>query len=99
MKNRKTQEEFEKELSLVLPNIMVLGRYVNMNTKIHFKCLIHDFEFDAFPQNMLRGHGCRKCGNEKQSQRQTKSHSKFVEDLKSINPNIKVTGKYTNMDT
>lgn len=99
MKKRKTQEEFEQELSIVLPDIQVLGKYINMNTKIHFKCLIHDFEFDAFPQNMLRGHGCRKCGNEKQSKKQTKSHDKFVEDLKSINQDIEVIGKYINMDT
>ena len=99
MKRRKTQEEFEKELSLVLPDIKVLGAYINMNTKIRFKCLIHDFEFDAFPQNMLRGHGCRKCGNEKQSKKQTKSHNMFVEDLKNINPDIEVIGKYVNMDT
>jgi very-short-patch-repair endonuclease len=99
MKKRKTQEEFENELSLILPDIKVLGEYVNMNTKIHFKCLIHDFEFDAFPQNMLRGHGCRKCGNEKQSKKQTKSHDKFAEDLKRINLNIEVIGEYVNMDT
>lgn len=99
MKKRKTQDEFEKELSLVLPDVKVLGKYINMNTKIHFKCLIHDFEFDAFPQNMLRGHGCRKCGNEKQSKRQTKSHDKFVEDLKCVNSNIEVIGEYINMDT
>lgn len=99
MKKRKTQEEFEKELGLVLPDIKVLGRYINMNTKIHFKCLIHNFEFDAFPQNMLRGHGCRKCGNEKQSKKQTKSHDEFVEDLKNINQNVDVIGTYVNMDT
>lgn len=99
MKKRKTQEEFEKELNLVLPDIKVMGKYINMNTKIHFKCLIHDFEFDAFPQNMLRGHGCRKCGNEKQSKKQTKSHDKFVEDLKFVNSNIEVIGRYVNMDT
>lgn len=99
MKKRKTQEEFEKELSLVLPDIQVIGKYININTKIRFKCLIHDFEFDAFPQNMLRGHGCRKCGNKKQSEKQTKPHDKFVEDLKNINSDIKVIGKYTNMDT
>lgn len=99
MKKRKTQEEFEKELSLILPNTKVIGQYININTKIRFKCLIHDFEFDAFPQNMLRGHGCRKCGNEKQSKKQTKSHDKFIEDLRIVNPNISVIGKYTNMDT
>lgn len=99
MKKRKTQDEFEKELNLVLPDIKVIGKYININTKIRFKCLIHDFEFDAFPQNMLRGHGCRKCGNEKQSKKQTKSHDKFVKDLMSTNANIEVIGQYVNMDT
>ena len=99
MKKRKTQEEFEQELSAVLPNTRVLGKYININTKIRFKCLVHDFEFDAFPQNMLRGHGCRKCGNEKQSKAQTKSHDTFVKDLYNINPNIEVVGQYVNMDT
>ena len=99
MKKRKTQDEFEKELSIILPNINVLGKYININTKIRLKCLLHDFEFDAFPQNALRGHGCRKCGNEKQSKKQTKSHQQFVEDLKNINANIDVIGKYVNMDT
>ena len=28
MKKRKTQEEFEKELSLVLPDVKVLGKYI-----------------------------------------------------------------------
>ena len=53
MKKRKTQEEFEKELSLVLPNIKVLGKYININTKIRFKCLIHDFEFDKMEELIL----------------------------------------------
>lgn len=99
MAKRKTQEEFEKELSLVLPSIKVLGKYINTNTKIHCKCLIHDYEFDAFPLNMLRGHGCRKCGNEKQSKKQTKSHEQFVADVKKVNSNIEIVGKYINMDT
>ena len=99
MSKRKTQEEFEKEVSLASPNTKVIGKYININTKIQFKCLIHDFEFDAFPQNVLRGHGCRKCGNEKQSKKQTKSHDKFIKDIMKINPNIEVIGQYVNMDT
>ncbi len=99
MSKRKTQEESEKEVSLASPNTKVIGKYININTKIQFKCLIHDFEFDAFPQNVLRGHGCRKCGNEKQSKKQTKSHDKFIKDIMKINPNIEVIGQYVNMDT
>lgn len=100
MSYKKTQEEFEKELKLVLPNVQVISEYINTNTKIHCRCLIHNCEFDAFPVNMLHGHnGCRKCGGEKQSKTQTKSHDQFALDLNKVNPNIEVIGKYVNMDT
>ena len=57
---KKTQVEFEEELKLILPDVKVIGKYINTNTKIHCKCLIHNYEFDAFPVNMLRGYGCKK---------------------------------------
>ena len=100
MSKKKTQEAFEKELKLILPNVQVVSAYINTNTKIHCKCLIHNIEFDALPVNMLHGHnGCRKCGGEKQSKTQTKSHAQFVIDLNEINPNIEVIGNYINIDT
>lgn len=99
MGKKKTQAEFEKELKLVLPNVQVLGEYINTNTSIHCKCLVHNCEFDALPVNMLHGHnGCRKCGGEKQSKSQTKSHDQFVLDLENVNPSIEVIGIYINMD-
>lgn len=99
MTRAKTQEEFENELSIIFPNIQVIGKYINTNTKIHCKCLIHDFEFDAYPVNMLHGHGCRKCGNEKHAKARVKTHDKFVEDVKNINPDIKILGEYINVNT
>ena len=99
MSRKKTQEEFEKELKLVLPNIQVIGKYTNTNTKIHCKCLLHGSEFDALPINMLHSHnGCRKCSGEKLSQIKTKTHDQFVIDLKNVNPNIDVVGTYINTD-
>lgn len=100
MSKKKTQEAFEKELKLILPNVQVISTYINTNTKIRCKCLIHNIEFDALPVNMLHGHnGCRKCSGEKQSKTQTKSHAQFVIDLNKINQNIDVIGIYVNIDT
>lgn len=99
MGRRKTQEEFERELNLIIPSLKVIGEYINTNTKIRCKCLIHDFEFDSLPVNLLHGHGCKKCGGEKQSKSQTKSHEQFIIDLEKINSNIKVIGKYVNVET
>ena len=99
MGKKKTREEFEKELNMVSPNTKLIGEYININTKTKFKCLIHDYEFDAYPQNILRGHGCKKCGSEKLSKQRTKSHNQFVMDLSKINPDIEVIGKYINIKT
>lgn len=86
MKKRKTQEEFEKELKEIHPNIKVLGKYTNTNTKIRCLCMIHNYEFDSIPNNMLRGHGCKLCGIEKNSSSRTKPHDQFVSEVKKINP-------------
>lgn len=99
MGKKKTQEEFENELKLVIPSIQVIGNYINSNTKIKCKCLIHNHMFDAYPSSLLKGHGCKKCGYERLSKMRTKTHEQFVEDLKSVNADIEVIGKYTNMDT
>ena len=99
MKKRKTQEEFEKELKEIHPNIKVLGKYTNTNTKIHCLCMIHNYEFDSIPNNMLRGHGCKLCGIEKNSSSRTKPHDQFVSEVKKINPQIEIIGTYMNMNT
>ena len=99
MGKKKTREEFEQELNIASPNTKLIGEYVNINTKTKFKCLIHDYEFNAYPQNVLRGHGCKKCGSEKLSKQRTKTHNQFVIDLGVVNPDIQVIGKYVDIKT
>jgi hypothetical protein len=53
MAKRKTEEQFVAEIKEIFPNIKLIGPYVNVNVKTKFKCLIHDFEFDAYPCNIL----------------------------------------------
>lgn len=94
MSKAKTQEEFENELHGILPNIEVLGKYINTNTKIRCKCLIHEYEFNSLPMNLLHGHGCKKCGQEKLSSIQTKNHDKFVDDAYKVNQDVDIIGTY-----
>lgn len=63
MARRKTQEEYVAEASIVNPNIEVLGRYINSNTKILHRCKIDGYEWNAYPTHILSGHGCPVCVN------------------------------------
>lgn len=65
---RKTHEQFIEEAKRVNEDIEIIGRYVNARDKILAKCKIHDYEFYITPDNLLRGKGCRLCGNEKIAQ-------------------------------
>lgn len=90
----KTQEQYVKEVKVVNPYVEVLGKYVNANTPIHHRCLIHNIEWSAYPASILRGCGCVICGVERSSKNSTKTHEQYIEELESINPNIVPLGKY-----
>ena len=57
----KTHEQYVDELSKISPHIAVVGKYIEARTPILHKCTIHNFEWFAYPDNMLHGHGCPKC--------------------------------------
>lgn len=58
-KDKKTHEQFEKELMSIHPTIKLLESYVNTDTKIQYQC-IHG-EHNTFPWQLLTmKHCCRK---------------------------------------
>lgn len=96
---RKTHEDYVEELKTVNSNIIVLEEYINAKTLILHKCILHNIEWMALPTNILQGHGCWKCGNEKIGDKNSKSHEQYVEELKIINSNIEVIGTYVDANT
>lgn len=91
--------EYEQSIRLIHPNLLVLEPYINARTKIMHKCIVHNIEWSAFPDNVLRGHGCPICGNEKNAVRRSKTHKEYVEQLNLKNKNIIVLEKYINSKT
>lgn len=65
MPKQKTNEEFVSELHIKNPNLTPLEPYINWNKKIKFQCKIDNHIFPSIPNNVLRGHGCPKCGQKK----------------------------------
>lgn len=57
----KTQERYVAEVSVINPDIIVIGQYVNINTKILHQCKIDNYKWEAKPTHILSGHGCPAC--------------------------------------
>ena len=93
-KLKKTHKEFIEELKAKNPNIDILGEYINNKTKIKCKCLIDGHIWEPTPETILRGQGCPKCAGTLK-----KTHEEFIEEIKNINPNIEILGKYINART
>ena len=87
----KTHEAFVEQVRAINPNIEILNRYENTNTKIHCRCKIDGYEWKTTVSSILRSCKCKKClGIE------TKTKDEFFKIMKSMHPNIKIEGKYIN---
>ena len=91
----KTQDEYLELLKKNNPNIIPLEKYINCRTPILHKCLRHNIEWNTIPDSVINGHGCCECSKEKASDKNRKTHEQYVQEVKSINPNIIVVGEYT----
>ena len=74
-------------------DIEVVGEYVNNNVPVLLRCKKCGFEFKMNRSNIVaRGVKCYNCENT----RHRKEHEDFVNEIKEINPDIKIIGKYFN---
>ena len=89
-----SNEEYIKRVKEISPNISVVGKYVNMKTKILHRCNIHNLEWVVSPEKILNGCGCAKCGKEKYHKSRAKTTKEYIEEVKRINNNIEVLGEY-----
>lgn len=91
-----THDEFvEKIKEKINENIIILGKYVNSTTKIECKCKKCGYVWDTLPERILKGNGCKKCANKELSKKKMKKHDDFVIQMKDVNSEITVIGKYT----
>lgn len=96
---KKTHEEYVQELSLINPNIEVVGCYINALTPIIHKCMIHNTEWKVRPNDILCGKGCPICGLEKSGNSRLKTHIQYTEELKLANKNIIAIEDYNGANT
>lgn len=91
----KPHDLFVKELKDISPFITVLDSYSGSFNPIRCICTIHNTEFMSMPTHLLNGQcGCPICRGERISQQLIKSNEQFLNELKDVNPNVKVMGQY-----
>lgn len=95
----KSHEQYVKDVALVNPDIIVVGEYVNANTKITHYCTKHNISWDAYPESILHGCGCNECCREKIGDKNRKTHIQYVDEVGKVNTNIEVLGTYIDSKT
>ena len=79
-----SDEEFKRRLKETNQNIIALDTYINANTKIRFKCKVHNYIFKTSPRTFLYkgGKGCPYCN-------QSMGENKMVSILEKMGFQIK----------
>lgn len=79
-KQRITEEDLRNKLINVFGNKYDLSKlgYIDYKHKVRLVCPIHG-EFEQTPSNLIKGHGCPKCGNIKKGLSKMISQEKFEE--------------------
>ena len=91
---RKTHDDYVKEVSIINPEIDVIGVYNGGHTQILHRCKIDGHEWLASPANILRGRGCPMCKRLSLRNNKIKTHEQYVADVERIHGNIIVVGQY-----
>ena len=94
IRRTKAPDDFILELAIKNPIVDSVEPYLNMNTKILFRCKKCQYEWYAKPSHVLAGHGCPKCGGSMK-----KDHGRFIVQLAKINSEIEVLESYVNART
>lgn len=93
---RYTTESFRKKVAELVGNeYIVLGEFVNTQTKIHMLHNICGTEFDITPSSFIQGHRCAKCSGVMKYT--TDSFKKKVTEL--VGDEFVVLGDYVNNKT
>ena len=61
----KSNQQFTKEMALINPDIIILGKYNGNKNKIRCQCKKCNNEWNAIPSSLLMGVGCPRCKSSK----------------------------------
>lgn len=86
---RTTTADFIEQLSKVNNKVTVIGEFTRLHNKILAKCNKCGYEWETYPYNLLKGHGCPKC-----MKIYKKTTDEYKKELFMKNKGIEVIGEY-----
>lgn len=92
MKNKKTQEQFEKEVQEKYPQIRIHGKYNGAKERVNVHCIIDEYDWDAYPQNIL-SYGCPCCNGK------IVTTQSFKNEIAKLHPEVEIIGEWKNIKT
>lgn len=102
MSAKKTQEQFEKEMEQLHPNLTVIGEYTTARNPIEVRCNIHNYHYSVVAGTLLGNkYGCKLCAREHWGLKQKKyqNNDDFINDMNKANPNVIVLEDYKDART
>lgn len=101
MARRKTHEEFVEKVYKSNPyaeNIEILGKYESAKERIHCMCKIDETEWYPIAESLYHC-GCPTCGRRLTTEKETKTHESFLEELSSKRNDIVALEQYKGYKT
>ena len=93
-KQRKSHEAFIEEIYQLLPSIRITEKYTAQTNKVKCLCSVCHTQWEAYPSNLLKGHGCPICGQQKARDSHRRTQEQFEQEVEKLNPNVIITEKY-----
>lgn len=89
-------DDYVSKLSVVNPDILVVGNYINASRPVDVKCLVCGYEWSPVASSLTSsGHGCPSCWERRRGVCLRSSHDDFMEKfLEKGNVNIEILGEY-----
>lgn len=92
--NKLTRAEHIAAIAKVNPNVEVLGKIINNQTKVLCRCKVCNHKWEVTPDKLKQGRGCPKCAGKMKL-----SHTEQVLAINKVNPDVEVLGEIKNNST
>lgn len=99
--NKLTNDMFLQMLHAANPTIIPIGKYININTNMKFRCNKCNHEWECRPYSVIhcnsvtgRVTGCPKCSAKSRAEQNTITEFKFKQKMSDIRPDLVVLESY-----
>ena len=94
MGKQKTHTQFIAELEHINSKIAILTTYEGSQIPLRCLCMQCNHEWNARPNNLLKGTGCPICRKKAAANTQRKTHEQFASELAQVDNSIALTSPY-----